>query len=82
MRHAALILDFLTSLRGRLEDLAACNGGVASEDVAALVGASEMQVPHTDLLPGQVQVILALSETKSTLVYDPNQPIPSRKEPI
>jgi len=73
------VLSFL-ELKASLASLAAQQDGEASEDIAALVGAAEMQVPHTDLLPGQVQVILALTETSSTLVYDPKLPQPSRKE--
>lgn len=78
--HAEVLLSFLKELKSSLQRVAAANGGEASEDVAALVGATEMQVPHTDLLPGQVQVICALTETSSTLVYDPKLPRPSRQE--
>eukprot|EP00435_Cladocopium_sp_Y103_P037459 s3093_g9.t3 len=78
--HAELLLAFLEELKSSLHTVAAANDGEASEDIAALVGATEMQVPHTDLLPGQVQVICALTETSSTLVYDPKLPRPSRQE--
>ncbi|CAL1162905.1 unnamed protein product [Cladocopium goreaui] len=78
--HADLLLAFLEELQSSLERVAVANGGVASEDVAALVGATEMQVPHTDLLPGQVQVICALTETSSTLVYDPKLQRPSHQD--
>lgn len=78
--HADLLLAFLEELQSSLQRVAVANGGVASEDVAALVGATEMQVPHTDLLPGQVQVICALTETSSTLVYDPKLQRPSHQD--
>eukprot|EP00439_Symbiodinium_sp_Y106_P082516 s989_g21.t4 len=77
---ADLLLGFLDELKSKLQAVAEANGGEPSEDIAALVGAEEMQVPHTDLLPGQVQVILALTPTTSTLVYDPSQDRPSREE--
>lgn len=78
--HSVVLLSFLETLKFSLAQVALANGGEASPDIAALVGAQEMQVPHTDLLPGQVQVILALTETSSTLVYDPKLPRPSREE--
>ncbi|CAJ1416055.1 unnamed protein product [Effrenium voratum] len=79
-QHREVLERFLSQLRGALEQVATANGGEASEDMCALVGAEEMQVPHTDLLPGQVQVILALMPTRPTLVYDPQLPRPSREE--
>jgi len=78
--NSEMILRFLEQLQDQLRAVAEANGGEPSKDIAALVGAEEMQVPHTDLLPGQVQVILALTPTVSTLVYDPSQERPSRAE--
>jgi len=68
---------FLASLEIRLEELARANNGDLSKDITALVGADEMQVPHLDLQPGQVQVIVALTTTTPTLIYDNNSPKPS-----
>jgi len=76
------VLSFLDELRGRLAEVARLNGGVLSEDLVALVGGSEMQVPHVDLKPGQVQVIVALDDTLPTLVYDPEAEAPSAQEVV
>lgn len=74
------VLSFLDSLKDKLSDVAFANGGELSTDIVALVGASEMQVPHLDLKQGQVQVITALTNTAPTLVYDPAANKPSAEQ--
>mmetsp|Transcript_75916 Transcript_75916/g.176057 ORF Transcript_75916/g.176057 Transcript_75916/m.176057 type:complete len:456 (-) Transcript_75916:53-1420(-) len=69
--RSADVLECLRVVKEKLSDVAFANGGRASEDIVALVGASDMQVPHLDLKLGQVQVIVALTATAPTLVYDP-----------
>ena len=35
---------------------------------------SEMQPPHIDLAPGQIQAIVALTHSSSTMVFDGEKP--------
>lgn len=77
-----VILNFLQELRVRLEEVAHMNGGMLSDDIVALVGGSEMQVPHVDLKPGQVQVLVALHTTAPTLVFDPEAERPSKQQVV
>ena len=47
-------------LRGKTLDGARCSRApLRSQDLLALVGAGEMQTPHIDLAPGQLQAIMA-----------------------
>lgn len=79
-RHGSILFNFLDELKANLAEVADANDGEPSSDIMALVGAEEMQVPHTDLLPGQVQVIMALTPTRPTLVYDAQAQRPSKAE--
>jgi len=78
--HGA-IQDWLHDLREKLQDIAETNDGEPSEDILVLVGAEEMQVPHLDLSPGQRQVVMALTATTPTLVYNP-EAVPSDVDEI
>lgn len=71
------VLKFLSDLQGKLADVAFANVGKLSEDIVALVGSPEMQAPHVDLKRGMVQMIVALSATAPTYVYDPCAEKPS-----
>jgi hypothetical protein len=70
LRHCT---RFIESVRGTIRALAIRAGYddiTMSPDVVALVGAEAEQTPHIDLLPGQVQAIMALTpNAKPTLAY-------------
>ena len=78
---------FVSCLREKIHSLALQAGYKnisMSPDVVALVGAEAEQTPHVDLLPGQVQAIMALTpNAKPTLAYGFNDATvhsPSTKE--
>eukprot|EP00931_Biecheleriopsis_adriatica_P044569 TRINITY_DN25500_c0_g2_i1.p1 TRINITY_DN25500_c0_g2~~TRINITY_DN25500_c0_g2_i1.p1 ORF type:complete len:482 (+),score=80.62 TRINITY_DN25500_c0_g2_i1:69-1448(+) len=74
------VLRILEELKRKLADVAVANGGKVSEDIVALIGSPEMQAPHLDLKSGQVQIIVALTATAPTLVYDTTAEKPSLEE--
>eukprot|EP00747_Dinoflagellata_sp_TGD_P018513 gnl/TRDRNA2_/TRDRNA2_126547_c0_seq1.p1 gnl/TRDRNA2_/TRDRNA2_126547_c0~~gnl/TRDRNA2_/TRDRNA2_126547_c0_seq1.p1 ORF type:complete len:460 (-),score=58.56 gnl/TRDRNA2_/TRDRNA2_126547_c0_seq1:156-1535(-) len=78
--HGHVMLPFLHDLEAKLSIVARANGGNLSPDIVALVGARDMQVPHLDLFLNQVQVIVALTQTTPTLVYDPAAEKPSAQQ--
>ena len=54
-----------------------------SPDVVALVGAEKQQTPHVDLLPGQMQVVMALTDNaEATLVYHSATENPTHAEAL
>ena len=64
---------FIDSVRSTIQKLAVSRGYedvTMSPDVVALVGSKAEQSPHIDLLPGQVQAVMALTpNAKPTLAY-------------
>jgi len=79
--HGAAVQGWLNDLWEKLQSIAEKNDGEPSEDIVVLVGAEEMQVPHLDLSPGQIQIVMALTPTTPTLVYDPKA-VPSDVDEI
>ena len=69
-------------LRGKTLDGARCSRApLRSQDLLALVGAGEMQTPHIDLAPGQLQAIMAITDNAApTLVYAGGDAAPTVKE--
>jgi len=74
--HCDVVVKCMRELKTKLAEVSNANDGQLSDDLLVLVGADEMQVPHIDLLKGQVQVIVALTRTEPTLVYDLQQELP------
>ena len=59
------------------------NNILVSPDIVALVGAEKQQPPHVDLLKGQVQVVMALTDgAEPTLVFCSDSKEPSYEEAL